>query len=445
MKNDNKPAIEIKGLRKRYRMGQIGGGTLTADLQSWWARVRKKEDPNIPIGMDVRLLGKTFWALNGIDLTINKGETIGIIGENGAGKSTLLKILSRITAPTEGEAIVRGRIACMLEVGTGFNGEMTGRENVYMNGAILGMSHAEVDEKMQSIIDFSECGDFIDTPVKRYSSGMYVKLAFSVAAHLDSDIMIMDEVLAVGDAQFQKKCLTKMSEAASEYGKTVLYVSHNMETIRQLCGRVIVLKGGKVVFDGATEEGILAYLEEQVLTSKTHYEVDSVKRPGNFGREARVLSLDIKNLHELNTRNRLVFTIEWVAKKRFDELYLRMEVRLLSNVVIGAAESEAFCSTAVGVPQKTTFSLDIENLAIDNYSFYLRIYSKSKGGGVIDYDKPMIQIPFSVNQQPLSRMIWNKRWHGNVCLNTIKVLENGDTDKNSGETGAQSDNENPVS
>lgn len=180
--------------------------------------MRGKEDPNTVIGTDQRLFGQTFMALNGVDLTVYQGEALGIIGRNGAGKSTLLKLLSRITAPTEGEIKIRGRVASMLEVGTGFNNEMTGRENIYMNGAILGMTRAEIDAKLPQIIEFSECGDFIDTPVKRYSSGMFVKLAFAVAAHLDSEIMVMDEVLAVGDMKFQQKCLGKMSDVANQDG-----------------------------------------------------------------------------------------------------------------------------------------------------------------------------------------------------------------------------------
>ena len=231
-------AVKIQGVKKRYKLGQIGGGTLQADLQSWWAKVRGKEDPNTKIGEN-RIAGETFMALNGIDLTIYEGERVGIIGRNGAGKSTLLKLLSRVTAPTEGDIDIYGRITSMLEVGTGFNGEMTGRENIYMNGAILGMTKAEIDSKMEDIIEFSEVRDFIDTPVKRYSSGMFVKLAFSVAAHLDSEIMIMDEVLAVGDMSFQKKCLDKMREVADTEGRTILYVSHNMNTIRRLCDRCI--------------------------------------------------------------------------------------------------------------------------------------------------------------------------------------------------------------
>ncbi len=270
-------AIKISGLRKMYKLGQIGGGTLQGDIQSWWAKVRGKEDPNSKIG-EKRLTGKTFMALNGIDLTIKKGEAVGIIGHNGAGKSTLLKLLCRVTAPTEGEICINGRIASMLEVGTGFNGEMTGRENVYMNGAILGMTRAEVDAKMEQIIEFSEVRDFIDTPVKRYSSGMYVKLAFSVAAHLDSEIMIMDEVLAVGDVNFQQKCLSKMKSLAENSGKTVLYVSHNMSTIKQLCDRCIVLEQGKVVFEGDVDDAIAVYSAKNDLLIEKEYDVSNFKR-----------------------------------------------------------------------------------------------------------------------------------------------------------------------
>ena len=289
---EREPVIQITGLKKQYRLGQIGGGTLTADLQSWWARVRGKEDPNLPIGTDTRLFGQTFMALNGVDLTVYKGEALGIIGRNGAGKSTLLKILSRITAPTEGEIKFKGRIASMLEVGTGFNGEMTGRENIYMNGSILGMTKAEVDAKLDQIIEFSECGEFIDTPVKRYSSGMFVKLAFAVAAHLDSEIMVMDEVLAVGDMKFQQKCLGKMSDVAGQEGRTVLYVSHNMSTIRQLCTRCVVLDKGRVVFDGNVEDAIAIYMETTDV-NVVHYDLtDTGRMTSSAGKRLRVESLD---------------------------------------------------------------------------------------------------------------------------------------------------------
>ena len=274
-------AVKIVGLKKRYRLGVIGGGTLQGDIQSWWARKRGKEDPNGKIGKKAHAKNATFLALDGVDLTIYKGEKIGIIGHNGAGKSTLLKIFSRITAPTEGKIYVDGRVSSMLEVGTGFHEELTGRENIYLNGAILGMSRAEVDKKIEQIIDFSECRKFIDTPVKRYSSGMYVKLAFSVSAHLDADILVMDEVLAVGDVKFQNKCLNKMSEVSSSDGKTILYVSHNMNTIRQLCDRCVVMDHGKIIYDGDVEEAIAIYSQIQKRDKSSFVDLTNARRFGS--------------------------------------------------------------------------------------------------------------------------------------------------------------------
>ena len=283
--------IKIEDLHKKYRLGAIGGGTLTADLQSWWAKVRGKEDPNSKIGAKTYSKNETFMALNGINLEVRKGEALGIIGGNGAGKSTTLKILSRVTAPTKGTVKIKGRISSLLEVGTGFHPELTGRENIYLNGAILGMSKEEVDSKIEDIIEFSECRQFIDTPVKRYSSGMFVKLAFSVAAHLDSEILIMDEVLAVGDMKFQQKCLNKMSELVSQEGRTILYVSHNMNTIRQLCERCVVLNKGKVIYDGDVEEAIQIYLNQSNTESSVFTDLSSRERPGNSTNVVRMKSI----------------------------------------------------------------------------------------------------------------------------------------------------------
>ena len=251
--------IRIRGLKKRYRLGRIGAGTLQGTLKQWQERRRD------PAAANARRAEKNrqFYALDGIDLTIRRGERVGIIGRNGAGKSTLLKILSRITAPTEGTVELFGRVTSMLEVGTGFHMEMTGRENIRLNGAILGMTGAETEARMDDIIRYSELEDFIDTPIKRYSSGMYVKLGFSVAYHLDSDIVIMDEVLAVGDLAFQHKCIDSLLRAARDKKRTILYVSHNMSTVRELCDRCIVLDRGRVVFDGDTDEAISVYLGAQ--------------------------------------------------------------------------------------------------------------------------------------------------------------------------------------
>ena len=257
----NKTVIRIEHVSKEYRLGAIGGGTLKGDLQTWMARMRGREDPNSKIGSTRNAgAGERFLALDDVSFEVQKGEALGIIGHNGAGKSTLLKLLCRVTAPSKGKLSYNGRIASMLEVGTGFHSELTGRENVYMNGAILGMTKQEISRKFDEIVRFAEMEQFIDTPVKRYSSGMYVKLAFAVAAHLDSEIMIMDEVLAVGDVTFQKKCLRRMRAAATEEGRTVLYVSHNMNTIRELCDRCIVMDHGKIIYDGDVEKAIGIYI-----------------------------------------------------------------------------------------------------------------------------------------------------------------------------------------
>lgn len=253
--------ISVENLSKSYRLGQIGSGTLTNDLRLWWAKARGKPNPLLRIGQpdNGNRDGETIWALKDVSFAVEQGEVLGIIGRNGAGKSTLLKILSRVTAPTAGEIKVKGRIASLLEVGTGFHPELTGEENIYLNGAILGMSKAEVRRKFDEIIAFAEVEKFIETPVKRYSSGMYVRLAFAVAAHLEPEILLVDEVLAVGDAEFQKKCLGKIGDVARE-GRTVLFVSHNMGAVRKLCNRCVVLAQGIVFFDGVYDTAIQKYL-----------------------------------------------------------------------------------------------------------------------------------------------------------------------------------------
>ncbi|HEY9089861.1 MAG TPA: ABC transporter ATP-binding protein [Anaerolineaceae bacterium] len=254
--------ISVENLSKAYRLGQIGTGTLTRDLSVWWAKLRGKPNPMLKIGEKDHgnRDGETLWALKDVSFSLEQGEVLGIIGRNGAGKSTLLKVLSRVTAPTSGRVRAKGRIASLLEVGTGFHPELTGRENVYLNGAILGMTREEVNRKFDEIVDFSGVEQFIDTPVKRYSSGMYVRLAFAVAAHLEPEILLVDEVLAVGDAEFQKKCLGKMGEVAKE-GRTVLFVSHNMGAIEALCPRSIMLSSGKVIQDGPSKKTIETYLK----------------------------------------------------------------------------------------------------------------------------------------------------------------------------------------
>ena len=256
--------IKAENISKQYRLGVVGTGTISHDLNRWWHRIRGKEDPYLKIGdiNDRTTKGESnyVWALKDINFEVKRGEVLGIIGKNGAGKSTLLKILSRVTAPTTGEIKFGGRVASLLEVGTGFNGEMTGRENIYLNGAILGMTKKEITSKLDEIIAFSGCERYIDTPVKRYSSGMTVRLAFAVAAFLEPEILIIDEVLAVGDAEFQKKAIGKMQDISKGEGRTVLFVSHNMAAVKSLCTRAIVLEYGKTVFEGAINNAIEFYL-----------------------------------------------------------------------------------------------------------------------------------------------------------------------------------------
>ena len=413
---EKRPVIEVSGLKKQYKLGQIGGGTLTHDLQSWWARVRGKEDPNTVIGTDQRLFGQTFMALNGVDLTVYQGEALGIIGRNGAGKSTLLKLLSRITAPTEGEIKIRGRVASLLEVGTGFHPEMTGRENVYLNGAILGMTRAEIDAKMDEIIEFSEVRDFIDTPVKRYSSGMFVKLAFSVAAHLDSEIMIMDEVLAVGDMKFQKKCLTKMRQAAQRDGKTVLYVSHNMATIRDLCDRCIVLDKGKVVFDGDVDEAIALYLSTKSQTSD-FVDYSTFKRDNWFKRDnLRLQSVQVQvpsvEAIERSQPVRMRFVIK--AKESAGAVGLRFEVR--DEVGNPLATSCLYGLQLQSGDNTVTASYDLSVLSPGKYSNYFTLFTAGEGGiHTVEDWVPGIQFrmvdTFSENQ-----LEWNAKDWGAIRL-----------------------------
>lgn len=278
---DNDVMVKVEHVSKQYRLGMIGGTTLREEMQRKLAQLKGKDDPTRKLGeQNSGKTGELFYALDDVSFEVKKGEAVGIIGHNGAGKSTILKLISQVTGPTTGSIELNGRVASMLEVGTGFHPELSGRENIYMNGAILGMTKAEIDSKIEDIIDFSECRQFIDTPVKRYSSGMYVKLAFSVAAHLESEIMIMDEVLAVGDAKFQEKCLGRMGDEAHG-GRTVLYVSHNMNTIRTLCDRVIVLDHGRKVFDGDVEQEISIYNGLKDLSSNV-VELAQVEREPAF-------------------------------------------------------------------------------------------------------------------------------------------------------------------
>ena len=421
---DRPIAVQVTGVKKMYKLGQIGGGSLQKDLQSWWAKKRGKEDPNTIIGEGERSHGDTFMALNGVDLTIYQGEAVGIIGSNGAGKSTLLKLLSRVTAPTEGVIDIYGRIASMLEVGTGFNPEMTGRENVYLNGAILGMTKAEIDAKMEQIIEFSEVREFIDTPVKRYSSGMFVKLAFSVAAHLDAEIMIMDEVLAVGDMAFQTKCLDKMREAANAEGRTVLYVSHNMNTIERLCDRCIVLDKGKIVYDGSVDNAINVYLGGKIRMDVVRdFSSNRIKKYNTDGKiQIKKVLLRNKTYPVFSENEVIRFGVVFDALEYFDDLLFRVSIQSELFEVIGLSVLsrkliiESGCCTV-------DFSLDVNCLAPGKYILKLVAYSNNEYGSVELHDVIDDAIIFEKKDSDASNIKWEHKYWGFTRFPNLMVLE----------------------
>ena len=311
-------AIKIENISKQYRLGLVGTGTLSHDLRRWWHLVRGKEDPYLKIGevndRSTKGTSEYVWALKDINFEVQQGEVLGIIGKNGAGKSTLLKILSKVTAPTTGSISYQGRIASLLEVGTGFNPELTGRENLYLNGAILGMRKLEIDRKFDEIVDFSGCERYIDTPTKRYSSGMTVRLGFAVAAFLEPEILVVDEVLAVGDAEFQKKAIGKMQDVSRKDGRTVLFVSHNMETISKLCRNTILLSNGTIELNGNTPEVISKYLNANESENKLIFE-NSAKSGAKPLIINKVLIYDKENNELFSNCSELIIEIDYSVFK----------------------------------------------------------------------------------------------------------------------------------
>lgn len=425
-----KPMIEIDHISKEYRLGAIGGTTLNAEIQSKLAKLRGKEDPNLKIGTDTQHYGERFKALNDISFNVNPGEAVGIIGHNGAGKSTLLKLISRVTAPTEGEIRLRGRVASMLEVGTGFHPELTGRENVYMNGAILGMSKAEIDSKFDEIVEFAEMKQFIDTPVKRYSSGMYVKLAFAVAAHLDSEIMIMDEVLAVGDAKFQNKCLGKMSDEAGIGGRTILYVSHNMSTIQRLCTRVIVLDHGRVIYDGDTDGGVARYLSVN-REDTTYSNLEDLERNKMCKLKVKMLAASFpeKENNLFLQGDKIHFKLVWETNEDVNNLVLRIYLNHMTASPVGFS-SVPFGNLKAGNKYSTEIELDLNNVIPGSYYIGCEFHEIDSSGTAVwhDYVQNMLQLEVIENQQLLlayadytNKIQWQHSAWGSVRLNSVII------------------------
>lgn len=356
-------AIEFENVGKQYRLGLVSTGTISHDLNRWWSmNILHKEDPYLKIGEtnDRSHKGQSdyVWALKDINFSIEEGDVVGIIGKNGAGKSTLLKLLSRVTAPTTGLIRARGRIASLLEVGTGFHPEMTGRENIYLNGAIMGMTKAEISRKLDEIVDFSGCERYIDTPVKRYSSGMTVRLGFAIAAHLEPEILVVDEVLAVGDAEFQKKAIGKMQDVSKGGGRTVLFVSHNMASVKALCNKGILLRNGMVQYQGSIIDTVNEYLSYNVLKNKDNRLVNTFKIMDS--------SLTINDF-TINGSQSCDIDLE------FPERILKIEIKghFDGNAKLDI-ESSLFSEDEVLVAKKTPALSTGETVSVDNSDFLLK-------------------------------------------------------------------------
>jgi lipopolysaccharide transport system ATP-binding protein len=358
--------LKIENVSKQYRLGLVGTGTLTDDLKRWWYKVRGKEDPFLKVGVANDRTKKSdsqyVWALQDINFEVEKGEVLGIIGKNGAGKSTLLKLLSKVADPTIGSIKYKGRIAALLEVGTGFHPELTGRNNIYLNGAVMGMKKHEIDAKIDEIIEFSGVANYIDTPVKRYSSGMKVRLGFAVAAHLEPDILIVDEVLAVGDAEFQAKCIGKMKDVAGE-GRTVLFVSHNMGSVKDLCSRVILIENGKITLDDETEK-VLEIYQSNNVSKGTIKLIERLDREGT----GDIIVEEIK----LMNNNKVEVDSFFSFDSMFIEFKLNRTITSDSNLVLAFSIIDVW-SNQVLMWVTDEFSNGISNNIINNNTFVFKM------------------------------------------------------------------------
>ncbi len=415
-------AIRVEHVSKEYRLGAIGGATLRGEIQSALARLFHKEDPNLKIGEKAHGKNERFLALNDLSFDIKKGETVGIIGRNGAGKSTILKLICRVTAPTKGNIYLNGRITSMLEVGTGFHPELTGRENVYLNGAILGMTKAEIEKKFDEIVEFSEVAQFIDTPVNRYSSGMKVKLAFSVASHLDSGILIMDEVLAVGDVSFQNKCINRMKKVSEEEGRTVLYVSHNMATVKSLCNRCIVLSHGQLAFEGETDEAIAVYMQNEKLDNTVFFDVAQEKRHPKCNKRHLMQSLHLydskANVFEYGEK--FPFRIAWKSENSDERLLMKMVINGIDTTPVGVVFGGELEHKSG--ENSAEFEFDTSYLVPGKYTVDVIFYDEDESGSVMFYDR-CTSLRFTVEHGENSVKLkhWFKDW-GNAVLPCIEKI-----------------------
>ncbi len=423
-------AIEFNNISKIYRLGLVSTGTLAHDMKRWWTmNVRGKEDPYLTIGEtnDRSTKGDSeyVWALKDIDFKVEQGDVVGIIGKNGAGKSTLLKILSKVTAPTTGTIRARGRIGSLLEVGTGFHPEMTGRENIYMNGAILGMTKHEISKKLDEIIDFSGCERYIDTPVKRYSSGMMVRLGFAVAAHLDPEILVVDEVLAVGDAEFQKKAIGKMQDVSKGEGRTVLFVSHNMGSIRQLCRNAIVLEKGRIIHQSEAHSAVDFYLGRNIEDKRSAQIIVSDEQ------HDKNRSLDVKFLSFTFAKEDPTFASDEdidieikVTASRSKECRINCTIFNVEGTPVGSNTSVDTFRIEAGETKALLYTIQNTRLAMGTYTISFSIGSGDASQGETNYDVVQQIIGFEIDK--ISRSgdsyyaKWDRGW-GNIFFNTKTV------------------------
>lgn len=418
--------IKVSNLSKQYRLGDVGTGTISHDVNRWWHKIRGKEDPYLKIGdsNDRTVKGDSdyVWALKDINFEVKQGEVLGIIGRNGAGKSTLLKILSRTTAPTTGSVKIKGRVASLLEVGTGFHPELSGRDNIFLNGAILGMSRREIQSKFDEIVDFAGVERYIDTPVKRYSSGMYVRLAFAVAAHLESEILIVDEVLAVGDAEFQKKCLGKMKDVSEGQGRTVLFVSHNLPAIKNLCNTGLYLKNGQVCNYGEMSSILETYQLESFIDEKYGLRNELANSKELFFNQWLIKfeksNIQNNNAHSIYSGNVFSVTFSLISKSTYSNVEIGLVIRNLDGVIVFSVNSRDFGGDLFDISNGTY-----------NFNFELRLPVK---GGSYEIDIVLVsngivldQWVSKTNLKVLSKYesILGNNWQGIVAENVIFTYE----------------------
>jgi lipopolysaccharide transport system ATP-binding protein len=430
----SQPIIEVNNISKLYRLGSVGTGTLRDDAIRWWNKIQGKEDPFLSIAQEndraTKALSDYVWSLKDVSFQVERGDILGIVGRNGAGKSTLLKILSRITAPTSGLVHMRGRVASLLEVGTGFHPELTGRENIYLNGAILGMKKDEIRSKLDEIIAFSSIERYIDTPVKRYSSGMYVRLAFAVAAHLDPEILIIDEVLAVGDVEFQEKCLGKIKDISTT-GRTVLFVSHNMAAVQNLCNKGILLEHGKLVYSGTASETVQKYMSKNI-DGKASREIiiQPSHRPNNLLLESEILSVGFIHSYptnEFSTDEPISINMRLKGNRDCNNFRFAFGIYSMDDRGVASYFGPSTCS--IRVNELKEFNLTIHNHQLAKGKYYLN-FAVGKGNevtGVREFDIVMKTLFFEIGFSDIHHQnrisMWDEMGWGHINLQNVIIKE----------------------